>query len=159
MHRRLGLLATRASELPDLVKGTSECAYGLPVGVYGAIWIHDSVIHLRLRTRKHRPNGSWLRRPCSCVGGTAKLFPVHALDELLDTKVAGQRLFDWSVSDLMANLRRLLTLLGVDGTKHFTSKCFRAGRATELAQRNVTLGEILQLREWKGPAALSYLKT
>ena len=84
---------------------------------------------------------------------------MHALEELLDTKVAGQRLFDWSVSDLTANLRRLLTLLGVDGAKHFASKCFRAGRATRLAQRNVTFGEILQLGEWKGPAALSYLKT
>jgi hypothetical protein len=77
----------------------------------------------------------------------------------LDTKIVGQRLFEWSVSDLLANLRRLLTLLGIQGAKLFTSKCFRAGRATELARCNVTLGEILQLGEWKGPAALSYLKT
>ena len=85
--------------------------------------------------------------------------PVHAIAHFLDEKVAGQRLFEWSVSDLMANLRHLLTLLGIEGAKHFASKCFLAGRVTELIRCNTTLGEILKLGEWKGVAALSYLKT
>ncbi|CAE8612287.1 unnamed protein product [Polarella glacialis] len=51
---------------------------------------------------------------------------------------------------------RYLSMLGVAGASQFTMKCFRAGKATALAQSGAPVHLILQRGEWKSAAVLSY---
>ena len=69
----------------------------------------------------------------------------------------GAPLFDFTVSHFSAQMKRFLVLLSVPSATSFTVKGFRAGHATELAKRNVALGAIMQMGEWRSAACLRYI--
>ena len=146
-----------ASEALELVKGGTQCAYALQTGVAGALWVHGDKLHLRLRKRVNRPEGSWLSRECECDAVGLRLCPVHSLAPWLATLEEGQSLFSLSKGRVVSEHRRALALLGVPSAPPFTLKAYRAGRATELAAKGVSLGEILRLGEWKSKAVLAYI--
>jgi len=53
----------------------------------------------------------------------------------------------------------MLGLLMVPQADKYTTKCFRAGRATDLAKHGVALGEIMAMGEWRSDAVRRYLDT
>lgn len=59
------LLRVRSEGLIVFV-GEPSWAVQLPPDIFAAIWIHNDVMYLRLRSRKHRPSESLLFRKCSC---------------------------------------------------------------------------------------------
>ena len=144
------------SELPALTKGRVEHLYKLPPDVAGSIWVHDGQAQLRLRKRKHKPSGSWLQRPCVC-SVSPSICPVHVVEQHLSQYEHEQLVFDIGIHEFMFMLRRGLALLGVPHAHQYTTKCFRAGHANEMAKRGFTLGFIMQMGEWKSRAVLSYI--
>ena len=69
----------------------------------------------------------------------------------------GAPLFGFTASHFSAQMKRFLVLLSVPSAASFTLKGFRAGHATELAKRNVALGAIMQMGEWRSAACLRYI--
>ena len=51
-----------------VVKGNPNFVDEIPAGVNNAAWVAGRWAHFRLRKRKHRPRGSWLKQCCSCNG-------------------------------------------------------------------------------------------
>ena len=144
------------SELPDLTKGAVGHLYALPQDIAGSIWIHEGRAQLRLRKRKHKPGGSWMQRPCVCTI-TPTICPVHVIEKHILDFEQEKLVFDIGLPQFMALLRRGMALLGVPHAHQYTTKCFRAGHANEMAKNSFTLGQIMQMGEWKSRAVLSYI--
>ena len=81
----------------------------------------------------------------------------HRVEEYLSTIGPGERLWTWTQTQLLTEIRRLLTLLGVPRAMECTLKDFRAGKATALAAAGSTLAEIMRAGEWRSSAALRYI--
>ena len=77
--------------------------------------------------------------------------------ELLAESPPGVQLFPFSPAAALPVLRRMLTPALAQGPAEFGWKCFRAGRATELACQGRSIGFILQAGEWKSSAFLKYI--
>ena len=88
------LLRVQSEALP-LNQGTFEDVHDLPPGRHSAVFVDPAnTLHLRLRQRKHRPQGSLLVRPCVC--GPHQRSPLcvgHRLAVRLGQLSRGQRLF------------------------------------------------------------------
>ena len=69
----------------------------------------------------------------------------------------GERLFRWSPSQFLAKLRKYLALARVPFADKYTLKCYRAGRATELALQGKPIGQILMAGEWRSSAFTKYV--
>ena len=77
--------------------------------------------------------------------------------QLLDQRQVGDRIFDLhTASEYLAGLRSILGLLEVPRSQAFTSKCFRAGKASQLAACGFPLHQVLQSGDWKSAAILNY---
>ena len=113
--------------------------------------------------RKNRQGGSMLWRECECEArGDAAMCAVHRIGNRLRTMnwtVGGTRLFpEIPTNNFALNiLRRYLRLLKVPQAESATFKCVRAGKATALAMLGYSVPEILNLGEWRGSGALSYI--
>ena len=119
---------------------------------------NDGNIHLRLRCRKNKPEGSLLMRPCSCdMPGGSIMCASHRLQRRMRDMEPGQRLFPQGASFYLKCLHRALGLIGVSCASGFGFKAFRAGRATQLAREGKPTHIIMQLGEWKSASILNYV--
>ena len=64
---------------------------------------------------------------------------------------------NFSSSEFVRHLRRLLTLLQIPESDSLTLKAFRAGKATELAKAGLPLGKVMAAGEWKSGAVARYI--
>ena len=133
-----------------------EAAGRLPEGRHSSVWSDELEITVRLKSRKHRPQGSLLTRRCECgADGDSRLCPVHAMN--LHNGALGNQIFPGMTQTVaQRKLRRYLTLLSVPGATDATLKSFRASRATNLALQGKPLHKILQAGEWRSQALLNY---
>jgi hypothetical protein len=83
--------------------------------------------------------------------------PVHVVERHLSQYDHELLVFDIGVHEFMSLLRRGLALLGVPHAHQYTTTCFRAGHANEMAKNGFTLEFIMQMGEWKSKAVLSYI--
>ena len=91
---------------------------------------------VRFARRKNKPDGSVLRRPCSCaLVGSPQFCFAHRLEAFLaEMELAvGDRMFKFTGAVFLKKVVRFLKILQVPGAEHYTLKSFRAGRATEMA--------------------------
>ena len=112
---------------------------------------------MRLRMRKNRPQGSFLKRPCTCHATSRQFCVAHRLQDFLQGRPQGARLWTSSSHLLLTTLRRVLGAVKVDRPDEFTFKAFRAGHATALAEEGKSIGDILNAGEWRSAAFLSYI--
>jgi len=151
------LLRVASEALPMEIGSLSDAVTRLPEERHSALWSDGTCVHLKLRTRKHGPQGSLMTRHCCCSGegGDSRLCPVHCLSTAhLD---AGAQIFPgWTPSQAVKKLRRYLTLLSVPGAESATLKSFRASRATNLALQGKSVHAVLAAGEWKSAAVLAY---
>ena len=152
------LLRVQSEALPLECGDVSEQSQ-LPSGRHSAIWIDSQfTCHLRLRRRKHMPDGSYMARKCSCTGGAVdKLCIPHLLKSRLESMETGQSLFTLTSPQFLTRLRNLLAVLKVPGAASFGFKAFRAGKATDLAKSGCPVHVIMQLGQWRSAAILRYV--
>ena len=148
------------SEAVPLCTGSPSYLNGLPPDTHSGVWVdNDGTLCLKLARRKNRPNGSTLRRPCTCGTRGRQLCVVHRTQAWLASRQVAQPLWSFTPDTALKALRRMLTLSGVPVADQFTLKAFRAGKATALAVQGKSLGTILQAGEWRSSAFLSYVDT
>ena len=148
------------SECIPLLRGAPDQATSLPPSAHSGIWIEDnSTLALKLAQRKNRPQGSLIRRPCTCAVGGRQFCVVHRVAPFLRKKRIGEHLWAFNQGQALASLRRLLALNATPDVAKFTLKAFRAGKATALAASGKSLGAILQAGEWRSSAFMSYVDT
>ena len=141
-----------------MLSGHSGNATFLPPEQHSGIWIDgNDCICLKLQRRKNRPQGSLLRRACSCASTGPRTCAVHRLKPKLASMGRAEPLWQLSAHEAVKSLRRLLTLLKVTCPDEFTLKAFRAGRATALAAAGKSVVDILLAGEWRSAAFLSYV--
>jgi hypothetical protein len=146
-----------ASEcIPLEIGDVGEMAHALPADRHSSIYVHEGRLHVRLRSRKNRPQGSLLIREC-CCSATAdmRLCPVHCVDWA--NRQTGVRLFSLSASSARQKLRRFAAMLALPGADRVTLKLFRSSRATNLALAGKPLHAILEAGEWRSAALLRYV--
>ena len=148
------------SEAIPLMSGSASDAVGLPLDRHSGVWIDDqNQLCLKLQRRKNRPQGSLLRRPCTCGKVLSKVCVVCRVRAKLRTHVTSARLWEFTAASALKQLRRVLVLLAADNAASYTLKAFRAGKATALAVSGKSLGAILAAGEWRSSAFLSYVDT
>ena len=147
------------SECIPLEAGRAEDSTCLAPQRHSGLWVDQAgALNLRLQRRKHRPQGSHLRRACSCAQGPAFCVP-HCVRRLLQSKQPGEKLWAFTAAAMLKELRRLLGMLSVPGAPEFTLKAFRAGHATALAAAGHSLAAVMAAGEWRSMAALRYIDT
>ena len=146
------------SECLPLEAGTAaELLAQLPEGRHSAVAVVEGRLHIRLRSRKNRPQGSMLVRECVCGSlHEPRLCPVHCFN--WDEHEARAKLFSPSAREAKERrLRRNALLCGIPGSQAATLKAFRASRATSLALQGKPLHQVLEAGEWKSAAILRYV--
>ena len=108
-------------------------------------------------SQENRPQGSLLKRHCTCRSTSRQFCLPHRLGTFLAEKSRGQQLWTSTAHGVLKSIRRLLTSLKVEAPNEYTFKMFRAGHATSLAAEGKSLGHILKMGEWKSTAVLSYI--
>lgn len=148
-----------ASEAVPVQCGEESELGGLPVGRHSCLWIDsDFTCHLKLRRRKHMPEGSYMARKCLCkVGRVDSLCLSHRLHRRLANMPAGQPLFSLTAPQFLKRFRNLLELLHVPGGASYGFKAFRAGKATDLAKSGCPVHLIMQMGQWRSAAILRYV--
>lgn len=131
----------------------------LPEGRHSALVVDENFCtQLRLRTRKNRPRGSLLMRPCCCKSSVLNPLCVgHRLRERSSRFYTGERLTATSPSEGLKVLHKVLADLGVAGPSRYTWKAFRAGKATSMIAQGHTLPQVLSAGEWRSLAVLKYV--
>ena len=153
------LLRIQSEGLP-LQRGCSNEAVALDPCRHSAVWVvQDKLACVRLMRRKHRPQGSLLKRPCSCRKTGRQFCVVHRCTEAVADCAVGARLWHFTAAAFQIQLRQYLVLLGTRGAQSYTLKSFRAGKATALAAAGASVGQILLAGEWKSQAFLRYVDT
>ena len=90
----------------------------------------------------NRPQGSFLKRACTChVSGRQFCLP-HRLQPLLRCKGNGERVWSSTSASFLTSVRKLLAALGVDSPERYTLKMFRSGHTTALAAEGKSIGHI-----------------
>lgn len=148
------------SECIQLQAGEPEHYVTLPDNHHSAVFIDArQQLRVRLRSRKNKPAGSQLMRPCTCqMQDELVPCPVHLAMPRLKLLAPGDRLFpeNFTAAVMVAKLRRYMTLLMIDGSAMRSLKAFRSGRADCLARRGTPLPELLSAGEWRSRAVLNY---
>ena len=146
------------SECIPLQVGAQKDGRFLPPSRHSGLWVEGwTSVVLKLRLRKNRPQGSLLKRPCTCALAGPRLCLLHRLSAFLRGKAYGEAVWSFTAHSGLVAIRRLLTSLKVANPEDFTFKMFRAGHATALAADGKSLGHILAAGEWKSTAVLSYI--
>ena len=104
-----------------------------------ASWVLDQAA---LHMRQHR------QANVCCSPGT------RGLDNISVREV----LFQWTATDLLRFLKRMLVLLGHPKAEKLVPRSFRAGKATSMAKAGVPLPHIMSAGKWRSMAALRYLQ-
>ena len=105
------LLRVPSEGLPLEAGTPGELLAPLPEGRHSAVAVVEGRLHMRLRSRKNRPQGSILVRECCCKAlQEPRLCPVHCYD--WENQVGGTRLFTYSAMAAKMRLRRFASLLG-----------------------------------------------
>ncbi|CAK0898072.1 unnamed protein product [Prorocentrum cordatum] len=152
------ILARVSSEAVPAERGDAREAMVLPAGRHSAVYIDcHGALCVRWSRRKHRPRGSFLRRPSRCAQVGPQFCAAHRLGTWLEQFQVGQTLWSFSTSSALGVLRRLLCLFGVHDAKLYTWKCVQGGRAADMSARGCTLGSILSAGEWRSVAVLRYI--
>jgi hypothetical protein len=146
------------SEAHPLEIGTKDDLNGiLPAGRQSVAVLHDGTLHLRLRKRKNRKDGSHLERSCWCHESTATC-PVHVLGAWLAQFPTGTKPFTGiKIHFAMKRMRDSLKGMGVERAEEYRLHDFRRGHSEDLMEGGATLCQILSAGEWKTPAFLDYL--
>ena len=148
------------SEAIPLLAGCAGDATCLPASRHSGVWVAgDHHLCLRLRRRKNRPQGSLLKRPCTCATTSRQFCVVCRILARLKLRETASPLWELTSDQALKQLRRLLALLAVPNAQKYTLKAFRAGKATALAASGKSLGVILAVGEWRSSAFLSYVDT
>ena len=115
-------------------------------------------MHLQLKTRKNRPEGSLLKRGCWCKSSGRLMCPVHVLGPLIKNSQPGEALFAGISSQAaLCKLRVMLAAIGVEKSECYRSHDMRRGHALDLQCAGAPLWQILEAGEWSSPAFLRYL--
>ena len=128
------LLARVQSELIPCERGLAKEIVSLPSNRHSAICISEDsggngTLHVGWTQRKNKPNGSCLKRPCTCASGNNPRCIVHRMDRLLHQTPLGRRIFPWKEHEALKKLRTYLAAVGVQNADLYTFKAFRRGRA------------------------------
>ena len=116
----------------------------------------DGRLHIRLRSRKNRSQGSIFAWECTCDAfQEPRLCPVHCFN--WEEQQVGARLFTLSAAAAKMRLRRYASLCGIPGAQSATLTAFRASRATTLALQGKPLHQVLEAGEWRSAAVLRYV--
>jgi hypothetical protein len=142
--------------LPLQVGSTAEAMQALPPDRHSSVYVANGRLHVKLKERKNRPQGSLLIRECCCESvRESRLCPVHCFDwQQLNE---GDRLLTITNSQARHRLRRYATMLALPGADRVTLKVFRASRATALALQGKPIHHILEAGEWRSAAMLRYV--
>ena len=139
--------------------GTQAEVFELAPQRHSALTMVSGFLLLKLTRRKHRPEGSILKRSCRCreVGRLSCVVCTYLAWVAEKQPGTGSRVWPGSASQYLHQLRRLLNLLMHPQAMSFTLKCFRAGKASVLASSGATWQEIQSAGEWRGLSSLSYI--
>ena len=147
-----------ASEALDIVAGAEDWEHAWPDEVSQALWVDtEGYACLKLRKRKHRPRGSFMRRPCTCKGSTPRFCFPHRLAKFLRGVRPGTSLWKISSSQLLRRLKGLLLQQAAPKADLMGLKAFRAGMATEMVKKGAPLRFVAGLGEWRTRAMLTYI--
>ena len=113
---------------------------------------------IRPDKRKHRPQGSVLKRPCTCSKAEPQFCIVHRMQKFLRQFVPGQRLWTISAHNFLRLLRAQLVSEGYANSERITLKTFRSSMATQLAKDGKKVEAIRAAGAWAGAAIMNYLK-
>ena len=151
------LLRVQSEAIP-LECGSFETVHVLPPNRHSSVFIdEEGTLHLRLRQRKHRPQGSLLIRPCICTLSQRNVMCVgHRLKTRILNMAEGQKVFNFTSSVALTQFRSMLKLLQVPDYQGFSFKCLRAGKAATLARQGHSLFQVMQSGEWRSSAVLAY---
>ena len=151
------LLRVQSEAIP-LEYGSYETVHVLPPNRHSSLFIdQEGTLYLRLRQRKHRPQGSLLIRPCVCTPSQRNAMCVgHRLHTRVVNMAEGQKVFNFTSSVALTKFRSVLKLLQVPDYQAFSFKCLRAGKAATLARQGHSLFQVMQSGEWRSSAVLAY---
>ena len=90
--------------------------------------------------QENRPQGSFLKRACSCHLGSKQVCLPHRLQMFLQGKKVGSKVWTSSSRDMLLAIRQALACLRAATPELYTLKMFRAGHATELAKSGKSVG-------------------
>jgi len=145
------------SEGLELQAGAAGDLVKLPLGRHSAVFVENNVAVCVLKKRKHRPQGSVLRRPCWCSKFGPQYCVVHRLGVFLNGCESGERLWAWNGPTLLKEIKRAMALLMEAGAEQVTLKGFRAGAASWLVMAGYPPAAVLSAGEWKTAAVLAYV--
>ena len=105
--------------------------------------------------------GSLIVRPCRYAQVTPQLCAPHRMAKALQPLTRGEPTVPGATpTSVLRDARRVLTLHSVEGSREYTLKSFRAGRATSLAAAGWTFPTyVMEAGEWKSMAVLRYIDT
>jgi hypothetical protein len=155
------------SEATPALRGTASDIVELAPHKHSAVWLNltKNVVAWRLQRRKHRPNGSLLKRQCECndlmesgIAEPEAYCIFHRLLKHMSSIKDGECLWTYTAYQFCQALRSLLSQLGETRAQSLTLKAFRAGRATHMASAGCSLGDILLAGEWRSAAFLKYVQ-
>ena len=120
-------------------------------------------VNIALKSRKNRPDGVEIIRPCLCGTERHPLCAVHALINFRSFRnfpngYTGS-IFSTPYTSFLRLLREDLAALNVPDAEKYSSKAFRRGTAMEMANSGHPLAEILVAGQWKSSAFAHYLST
>jgi len=148
------------SECMPLQWGSASQILDLEQGRHSAAFVDQrGTLHIRLARRKHRPEGSTLRRDCTCGGTDGRFCAPCRLRKFAEVRKLqdGDMILDGRAYYFLLRLRRLLTILQTPDAQRFTLKAFRSGKATDIVKRGGTFAQLLEAGEWRGAASLGYV--
>ena len=151
----VGLLRFKSECVP--LRKASVARDSEPLLAHSAVTLWDTEISIRLRRRKNRPRGAFVRRVCAC-SSSEQLCLVHRLKPRWENTSDGERLFQMTYEEWLRRLRRRLAQLGEVHPERFASNALRRGAATDVFRRTGSIAAVLHAGDWSSPAFLKYLK-
>ncbi|CAD7935941.1 unnamed protein product [Amoebophrya sp. A120] len=132
---------------------------------HSAVFVHSNALHVVLRSRKNRDEGTHLVRPCSCGSVPADLkrlvswreiCPVHVVGAFVRSKKHGEALFPSItykfILDKMKEAGRAEA-----APANFGTQSLRRGAAQSIVACGGNLRDILVAGEWSSKAFREYL--
>ena len=149
------LFRVQSEALPLEYGSQAEAVAPLAQDRHSSVYLDNGALHVRLRCRKNRPQGSLMVRNCSCQGDRdQRLCVVHCFP--WQDQAVGEKAFHLTPTAATQKLRRYASMLSITGAQTLTLKTFRASRATSLALQGKPVHAILAAGEWRSAAVLNY---
>lgn len=140
----------------DAISESPSVSNGLNV-----LQVHGLDARLHFFKRKNRPHGSSLDRRCWCHVSPSTC-PVHLVSPWVHNLEKGVAPFaGYRAGDMRVDLRRRLSILGVQNVDQYNLKSFRRGHAEDMAEsarwNRCDLYTILKGGDWSSAAYNAYL--